>query len=98
MDLLDKIEHVYILSLHIFLFDAIPKSRNVVFDFVDIVLGDALVLRLPLLLRHVAPDQIPHYGLQRRFKMSSFLTFKVLLSKEKKSRLMIKVKKNEKEP
>jgi hypothetical protein len=94
MDLLDKIEHVYILSLPIFLFDAIPKSRNVVFDFVDVVFSDALVLSLPLLLGHVAPDQIPHYGLQRRIKLSSFLTFKVFLSKRKKSRLMIKVKKN----
>jgi hypothetical protein len=62
------------ISTGLFLFNAIPKSRNVVFDFIDVVFGDAFVLRLSLLLCHVAPDKIPHYGLQRRIKMSYFRT------------------------
>ena len=42
----------------------IPEGRDVVLDFVDVILGDALVFRLALLLGHVAPDQVAHYGLR----------------------------------
>ena len=40
------------------------EGRNVLFDFVDVVFGDALIVRLPLLHRDVAPHQIAHDALQ----------------------------------
>ena len=37
-----------------------PEGWDIVLDLVDIVLSDALVLRLPLLLSDVSPHQVPH--------------------------------------
>ena len=37
-----------------------PEGGNVVLDLVDVILRDALVLRLPLLLGDVSPHQVPH--------------------------------------
>ena len=48
----------------VYLSDSKPEGRDVVFDFVDIVLRDTLVLRLSLLLGHVTPHQVPHDRLQ----------------------------------
>ena len=42
------------------------EGRNVLFDFVDVVLGDALVVRFSLFDRHVAPHQVAHDALHVR--------------------------------
>jgi hypothetical protein len=56
------------------------EGRNVLFDFVDVVLGDALVVRFSLFDRHVAPHQVPHDALHVR-QTPSWTTSKEMTQK-----------------
>ena len=67
-----------------YLYQLEPEGRNVVLDLVDVVLGDALVLRLALLLRHVAAHQVPHHAVVAQVTLAG-LTHTSLEGKKEKS-------------
>ncbi len=52
-----------------------PEGRNVILDFVDVVLGNTLVFTLPLLLCHVSSHQVSHHSLDQGVHFRLLMAF-----------------------